>query len=157
MDQYQIEAEKLAMAIDVAIQAIQNSRDTRYSEEQIVVFTKYYLMYKDMALNPEKRYRTIRSLNQTVNDVLTKFQEDSGDDIEFFWREIKRLSLGYKRIDVLAKVLKKSKISNRYEYEVVTDTFVVALQERRITEQEAQKLGTLLTNYQNKRKAESEK
>ena len=154
MDKYQIEAEKLSKAIDIAIEAITKYTPKEYSKNTIENFLKYNLLRKELALNPEKKFRRIVSLNYLLNSTLTLFQEDTGEHVEYFWNKIRENNLGYKRVNVLEKILKRSRISNINEYDIVVDTIVAAQQEGRITEQEAQKLGTLLTNYQNKRKAE---
>jgi hypothetical protein len=52
--------------------------------------------------------------------------------------------LGYPREDQLRKAINRGKIKNRMEYDLVVDNLVVAEQEQRISQHEAEQLNEML-------------
>ncbi len=153
MDKYQIEAEKLVRAIDIKMEAVQKYIPKGFTQKHIDLIVKSCLQDKELALDKNKKFRNMASLNSLKNDVLTIFQEDSGEHVEFFWKKVEEYGLGYKRVDMLAKILKRKRISTLPEYDYAIDTIVPAQQEGRISEEEAKRLGKYITQYQNKAKS----
>jgi len=88
-DKYTIEATKLAMAINIAVEAIQKFPPKDYLSEHVHQFIKVYQDTKEACLNPEARFRNLVSLKYSRNDILIFFQESSGKAVEYFWENIK--------------------------------------------------------------------
>jgi hypothetical protein len=100
--------------------------------------------------NPEPKFQNMRSLKYLEEDVFTRFQECSGENVEEFWRRIKESNLPFKRENKMAKILKRKKINNNIEYDFVTDVIVSYQQEGMITEDEVLLLNTYLGNFENR-------
>lgn len=149
---YDFEANRIARAIDIAIESIITHPPPGFKESDIKQFVDVYLDSKTRALNPEPKFRKIASLKYLINDVLIFFQESSGEAVELFWKNIQSESLGIAREDKLRKILDRGKIKGRIEYETAVDSIVAAQQIGRITGEEAAKLSELIGNYELRRK-----
>lgn len=149
---YNSEALRLAKAIDLAIDAFQKYSPQDWSTQQVAHFVRVYSDWKSLALNPAPQYKKAVSLNYIIQDVFTYFQEGNGDAVDHFWSRINKENLGYCREDKLRKILRKSKLKSRAEYECVTDLLVVAKQEGRINEQEVNKLSKMIDEFENRKK-----
>jgi len=144
---YNDEAIKLSKAIDIAIQAFE-----KFDLKDKEWFIKCYKEWKEGLFERDKFYKTMRSFKYDVENVFTFFQEGSGKEVEYFWKEIKIQNLDYQREDKLKKILGRGKIKGRVEFEYVIDIIVVAEQENRITEIEAKQLGKMLHEFEFKKK-----
>ena len=149
MDKYQIEAERWARATDIANEAtiLRHSKGL-ITDNELKIITDAHIFQKHMALYPEKKFRKISSLKYHISDTLTYFQEATGEDVEYFWNKVKEHNLGYERVDRLAKVLKKKRITNRFEYEYIKDQIVIAQQTGKITEAQGILLDKWLYKYE---------
>lgn len=107
-----------------------------------------YSEWKYSALNPAPEYRKVASLNLRVQGALTIFQEGAGQAVDHFWKRIAAEKLGYKRVDELRKVLDRGRIKGRAEYDQVTDSFIAAQQEGRITAEEADRLAEMIGDFE---------
>lgn len=107
-----------------------------------------YSEWKYSALNPAPEYRKVASLNLRVQGALTIFQEGTGQAVDHFWKRIAAEELGYERVDGLRKVLDRGRIKGRAEYDQVTDSFIAAQQEGRITEEEADRLAEMIGDFE---------
>ena len=144
---YADEVVKIISAIDIAIEAFE-----KFDVKDKDVFIRVYKDYKEKRLNAEAQYRNMASLNYTIADILTWFQEGTGDDVEYFWKQVEKQNLGYIREDKLAKILNRGKILGRIEYEYVTDVIVAAEQENRITENQAVQLKIMVGDFEIRRR-----
>jgi hypothetical protein len=138
---YKDESEKLAKAIDIAIDAF-----NKYRPEKETI--NGYEMWKTMALNPEPPYKKLASLNYLIEYVFTYFQEGGGEIVEYFWKRIAEEELDYKRENKLQKILYQGKIKSRIQYEYIQDIFVVAQQEGMISPAQADQLAQMLERYE---------
>jgi len=84
-------------------------------------------------------------------DVLTYFQEGVGEGITYFWQQVEKEKLGYVREDKLRKIMSKSRLKNREEYECLTDVLVAAGQEGRLTTQQAQQLSEMIGEFEKRK------
>ena len=82
----------------------------------------------------------------------TVFQEGTGEAVELFWRQVAEEELEYVREDKLRKVIDRGRIKGRLEFDYVTDTFIAARQEGRITEAEADQLSGMLGDFENRKR-----
>ena len=149
---YQEEATKLAAAIDIAIEAFKEECPSNFNKSQQEHFIATYTEWKERCLNPDPQFKNLTSLNYSINDVFTYFQEGTGNTVEYFWNKIQEEGLDYERENKLEKILKRGKIKGRIEYDYVTDMIVVAEQVGLTTPEESIKLGEMLGEYEAKRK-----
>ena len=147
---YQEEAEKLAIATDIAIKAIKSCPPKDFKDADIQHFVQTYSDWTEEVLNPRLQYRNLASLKHSVTAVFTYFQESTGPTVECFWNELNQLDLGYKRVDPLQKILKRGKIKGQIEYECVVDTMISAQQEGRINQEELDTLLKYIADFENK-------
>jgi hypothetical protein len=147
---YKAESEKLAKAIDIALDAFH-----KYYPEQDII--KGYEMWKGMALNPEPQYNRLASLDYLIEYVFAYFQEGHGEVVEYFWKRIRQERLDYKRVNKLQEILEQGKIKSRIQYEYVQDIFVVAQQEGMISQADADLLAQMLEKYENGKRNKTRK
>jgi uncharacterized pyridoxamine 5'-phosphate oxidase family protein len=80
------------------------------------------------------------------------YQEDSGEPVEMFWRLIKEQGIPLKRVNKMAKILKRGRIKDQEEYDFVTDVIVPYKQEGMITEEQEIQLNEMLGKFEMKNK-----
>jgi hypothetical protein len=144
MDKYAIEAGKLLKAIDIAIETNIKYPSGKYTQHIIDTLTEW----KQRAINPEKRYRKLASLKYLHHDIFNHYNTASGDKVDYFWKRIKEEGLDYHPVDILDKVLKKKRITNRIEYDYIGDNIVIFMQTGRTTEAQSILLQKWLMNYE---------
>ena len=149
---YEDEANKLATAIDIAIEAfnVECPPDFERSHQEHTI--SCYANWKESCLNPEPQFRNLASLRYSINNVFTYFQEGKGKTVEYFWKKINEAKLDYKRENKLEKVLNRGKIKGRVEYEYVTDMIVVSEQVGMTSKEETIKLSDMLGEYESRNK-----
>jgi hypothetical protein len=121
----------LVAAIDIAIAV--SPRDMR----------RFHQATRASVLHPLPAFATVASLAQTQNDFFTYWNEAAGPHIETFWREVARKKLPFRRRDVVAEVLAKGRITNRGDYDTVTDL----LGDKRISQAQRARLDRMLGAY----------
>ena len=146
---YKDESEKLAKAIDIAIDVFKKFAPFGLSQSQLSATIKTYEEWKENALYPEPQFKRLAFLKYLIDSILTPFQEGAGEAVEYFWKKISESNLDYKRENKLEKILAQNKIKNRVEYDYVTDMLVIAKQENLITQEQSMKLAQMLGNYEN--------
>ncbi|PQJ12975.1 hypothetical protein CJD36_004320 [Flavipsychrobacter stenotrophus] len=145
-DTYDIHAEELSKAIDIAIDAFQKYRPDGFDDKQLTHVINVYRKFKGDALAP--KFRNLKSLKYNIVDVFTYFQEASGKTVDYFWQQIKEQELNYKRDNKILKILKRGKINNRTEYDFVTDVIVPYQQEGVITDDEDGALKEMIGKFE---------
>ncbi|MND30088.1 hypothetical protein D3C80_206150 [compost metagenome] len=145
---YDSEADKLALAIDIAIQAFKMHPPDGFDEKQLAHFVNVYEEYKTEILSPEKRFRNKSGLKQSTYEVFTYFQEGHGNTVNVFWDKINESKLDFRRENRLAKILKRKKIKDHTEYDFVIDTLVPYQQEGLISSDEVELLNSLISDYE---------
>lgn len=150
---YATEANRLARAIDIAIESFRQYPIEGWDIATVEHVVNVYSGWKYSALNPTPEYRKMISLNHIVQDALTVFQEGKGQAVDYFWKRIAAEELGYERVDRLRKVLDRGKIKGRSEYDQITDSFIAAQQEGRITEEEAGRLMEMIGDFEKRNRS----
>jgi polyhydroxyalkanoate synthesis regulator phasin len=145
---YETESIKLSRAIDIAIESLGKHAPNNWQKLDIENAIKTYLKFKDNVLNPLPEYKNLSSLKYHIQDVFIYFQETLNETTDYFWKQIEKEELGYERVDVLEKVLKKGKISSEAEFNYIVDIMVVAEQEGRISSKEIKKLNDMISVYE---------
>lgn len=149
---YEEEALKLSKAIDIAIDSFKKFPPEIWNEKTLNHIINFYIELKERTLNPKPQYKKIASLKYKIQEAFTMFEESNGKYIEYFWKQIEAQNLDYPREDKLAKILLRGKIRGRIEFEYLIDVIVSAEQEKRITSDEAKKLGSMLGEFELKKR-----
>lgn len=144
------EANNLIRAIDIAIDAFKKYPPNKFQPENIEQVVKIYLEQRNNVLNPEPQFRSLSSLKYTISDVFTYFQESGGQTVDYFWKEIKKAKLPYKRENKIGKILKRKTIKNETEYEFIIDILVPYQQEGLINSNEALLLNNMIADFEKK-------
>jgi hypothetical protein len=142
----------LSKAAEIAIESLKKIPPINWDVDSINHTLYCYKERLFFINNPEPKFRNLRSLKYLEEEVFTRFQEGSGDNVEEFWRRIKEEGLPYKRKNRMQKILKRRKIINAIEYDFVTDVIVPYQQEGMITEEEVILLNTYLGDFEKKAK-----
>jgi hypothetical protein len=145
---YKDESEKLAKAIDIAIESFRKFNSFNLTESQVDTVIKAFEERRFFALNPEPQFKKLASLEYLIEETFTPFQDGAGEAVEYFWKKIAEANLDYKRENKLRKILDRGKIKGRIEYEYVTDMIVIAQQENMVTNDEAVQLSEMLATYE---------
>jgi hypothetical protein len=147
---YEEEANNLIQAIDIAIDAFKNYPPNKFQPENIEKVVNIYLEQRNNVLNPQPEFRKVSSLKYTISDVFIYFQESGGKTVDYFWKEIKKAGLPYKRENKIAKILKRRTIKNVIEYEFIIDILVPYQQEGLINSNEALLLNKMIADFEKK-------
>lgn len=148
---YDTEAIKLAKAVDIAIDSFIKFPPKDFTKENVDHFVNLYSKWKNSVINPEPKFRKIASLKFHIQDVFTYFQESDGEAVEHFWRQLGKENLGFTREDKLRKIIRRGKIMELIEYDLVVDSMSAAEQEKRITRQEAKLLSEMLGEFESRK------
>jgi hypothetical protein len=118
---YDSEAKKLAPIFDVIIDAMEKYPPDGWTPQNLAHMINFNRGMKEDILNPDPQFRTAASLKITKKNILNMFQEDSGKHVVYFWEEIERMGLSGEvvRVNPMDKILKKGKITNAGELELV--------------------------------------
>ncbi|MFB9865492.1 hypothetical protein [Rufibacter immobilis] len=149
---YTEEAEKLAKAIDIAIEAFENKILEHEMKQHLELTISCYKEWKEQSLNPEPQFRSLSSLKYLIEAVFTYFQEGTGPTVEFFWKKLDEEGLDFKRENKLEKILKRGKIRGRIEYDYVTDMIVIAEQAKLTTSEDSRKLSQMIGEFESRKK-----
>jgi hypothetical protein len=132
---YTERAEALAAAVDVAAEARSGAP---WAIE---------LATRQMALHPELGHATLSSLASLESVFFTSWNEGDGPEVEAFWRGVARRGLPFRRRDAAVEALARGRITNRGDYDTVTDLVSDVSNERFSRAQQAQ-LGSMLGAYE---------
>lgn len=148
--QYEEEAQKLARAIDLAIEAFEKECPPDFQAQHQAHMISTYGEWKRQCLHPEAAFRNLASLKYLAESVFTYFQEASGNTVEYFWRRIQEEELDFRREDKLAAILHRGRIRNRLEYELVIDRMPLSVEEESTVSDLTNKLNQMLAQYEKK-------
>ena len=148
VSKYEDQATSLIQAIDIAIESFSKFPPKDWNDDIVQHVVKVYVGRKESILNPVAKFKNIASLNYLKNDVFTYFQDATGRTVDFFWSEIKRVNLPYRRENKMAKILKSGKIKSQIQYDFVIDVIVPYQQEGLITEEDVIILNELIREFE---------
>lgn len=89
-------------------------------------------------------------LKQLQEEVLTPWHETDDADARKFWGLVAERKLPLKQKDQLAAILKRGRIVSPAEYDLVQDSLVIWRQEKRITDDQAADLDSMIERYEQK-------
>jgi hypothetical protein len=144
---YNTQAKILIDVIDIAM--IHNPPKV-FEETHIKQFVNTYLDYKNKVINPESQFHNLTSLKLIKSDILTYFQESSGKAVDVFWKEINEKKLGIIRENRFEKLIKRGKIRNHIEYDMVIDLYNAYIETNMLSIMEIDKINDLISNFENK-------
>lgn len=147
---YEEQAQALSKAIDIAIESIKKFPPKEFDANHLNHFISSYLQFKKNVLEPEEKYKNSQSLSYIKNDVLTYFQEGTGNAVHYFWQQVNAQNLGFNRENKLAKILKRKKIKNQIEYDFVVDVLVPYQQESLISKSDVTELNQMIAEFEKK-------
>jgi hypothetical protein len=98
----------------------------------------------------DEKFKNLRSLAYLEDDFLIYWNESMGNHVEEFWKLLSSNNIEYERKNVLLDTLKRGRIKNIHEYHTIQDGLVIAFQEERITQDELEQLGSILSKYEEK-------
>lgn len=147
---YQTEANKLAQAIDIAIESIQKHPLPSWNKEHTDKFIEFYNNNRDAALNPKPGYKRLDSLKYIIEECFSFFNESSGECVEYFWHRIEDHGLNFQRDDKIEKALKRGEIKDRFEYEIIIDTIIPAIQSVKINSLQKEQLEKMIGVFESK-------
>ncbi len=151
IDKYLLEATKIGVAIDIAIKSLEKYPNKEWDKETLTHIIKTYSEWKNDALNPETKYRNLTSLKYVKDNVLTLFQESSGDAVEYFWTQIKKENLDFIRENKMEKILKRGKIKNEIELNFIIDVMIPYQQEGMVTQEEMININEMIKKFSEKK------
>jgi len=149
--EYNQRAELVLTIIDVAIDCFSNHSSGVFGANDIKQLVKTYIMYRNKIINPGPRPQNIRTLNQIQFEVLVYFQEASGHVVKTFWDEIDRKQLAVKRVNSFEKILKRGKIKNHNEYDIIIDSYNSYIETNMLSDNEREKINGLISNFENRK------
>lgn len=138
---------RLTCIADVIVQHSKSMED--FHKERMLEWNK---LIRNLVQHPEPQHANLKSLQSLENDFLTWWNEGYGPEVELFWMEIKKAGFDYERKDILKDVLKRKKIKNREEYDLITDVLTAAKQNGRINNDEFFELSKLIGEFEAKKK-----
>lgn len=141
---YLAQAQAFAAAVDLALEI----RSLPQWEDRGLV--EHYNWLKARAVPPyaDPACANIRGLAQLESIFFTEWNEGSGQEVERFWQLVAERGLPYQRKDIVREVLARGRINSEMEYQAVTDAIVIQEQLGTITPAEADKLGKLLGQFE---------
>ena len=141
---YLARAQAFAAAVDLAVQI----RSMPQWEDRALV--EHYVWLKARAVPPyaDPACANLRGLAQLEDIFFTEWNEGSGEEVERFWQLVAERGLPFQRRDIVREVLERGRINSEMEYQTVTDVIVIQEQLGRITPAEADKLGRILGQFE---------
>lgn len=149
-NKYETEVDIITKIIDIAIESFTKIPPKDFKEKDIKQSVDVFLDYKNNIINPLPEFKNIRTLNYIQYVVLTYFQEANDSTVDYFWEKVKKNNLPIKRINPLAKIIKRGKIRNHIEYETVIDFFPSLLENNSITDVEINSINNMIREFENK-------
>lgn len=146
---YEEEVKNLLQAINIAIDV---TREYEASDQISIPLNNYNYHLIEQIINAAPQYRNLKSLSYDIDDFFTLYQEGSGIAVDKFWEKIKESNLPYKRVNRIAKTLKRGKIKNDIEYQFIIDVMQPYLTEGVITEEEYGQINDMIAAFENRKK-----
>ena len=147
---YNKQAEILIDIIDIAIDSLTHNPPKGFEEIHIRQFVNTYLDYRNKVLNPEPLFHNLTSLRFIKSDILRYFQEGSGKAVDVFWKDINAKKLDIVRENRFEKVIKRGKIKNQIEYDIIIDLYNSYIETNILSTMEIDKINHLISNFENR-------
>lgn len=145
---YTQQAQKLSLAVNIAIESYKKHPPARMNKEQLELMVILFEETREQALNPEPEFKKTSSLNYLTQDFLREFQEGSGELVDYFWKRIGEENLPFYQMNRLTQILNSKKIKSYSEYTYVIESLSLALKMEQITQAEVDELKSLIKTYE---------
>ncbi|MFL5227169.1 MAG: hypothetical protein ACJ8C7_02690 [Microvirga sp.] len=141
---YLARAQAFADAVDLAVEI----RTTPPWEDRRAV--EHYNWLKARAVPPyaDPMCANLRGLTQLESIFFTEWNEGSGEDVERFWKRVAERGLPFQRRDIVREVLTRGRINSETEFQTITDGIVILQQMGHISAAEADKLGRMIEQFE---------
>lgn len=139
--------QQLSTVIELSEAVVQESQDI--PEEQ----KKLYLADYQRNAQEAKTFAeqgNANFLRQLQKEVLTPWYETDDADARKFWNLVDEQKLPLEQKDQLAAILKRGRIANPGEYDLIQDSLVVWQQEGRVSASQAASLNRMIEQYEHK-------
>ena len=146
---YEARAEQLVQAIGISAEVVRASKRISAKEKKLAL--EDLEETRLAVLHPAAAFRNLSSLRYQEQEILEPWDEESSEDADLFWQRSAAAGLAYTRRDTLREVLKRGRIANAAEYELVADLADMARETGKVTEAEAEKLSELIGAYESRR------
>lgn len=145
---YEEQTRQLIAAIDIAVTSFElySPKNWDNNTKQHIVNT--YISWKNDLKNPNPKFKNKKSLSFVIVEVLTYFQESSGEAVNYFWQQIENTGLDFKRENKLNKIIKRKKIKTLIEYDFIIDVLVPYQQVGLINDEEVKALNKMLLEFE---------
>mgnify|MGYP000898614227 CR=1 FL=1 len=145
----EIYRQNLIKATQIAIKVSQKCIDNKIEASKLDYLKDIILIYEEdielILKNPEIRKVSLRYYE---NDFFIYYNEDSGEDVEMFWKAINEEGLPFERKDIIGKILKKKKLSKHEDYEYIMDVIQPLYEEGKLTDEDVEKLNKLIDDFE---------
>jgi hypothetical protein len=147
---YEDRAIRLAKAVDIALQIIDQSNDISVDLKKAMISFSEETKY--MALNPKPQFKKVASIKYLESDFLTYWNESIDNHVDEFWNELYKNNIDFERKDTIQKVLKRGKIKDIHEFNNIIDNIVVAEQIGRINKEQVIELNNMIGDFEDRSK-----
>jgi hypothetical protein len=97
------------------------------------------------------RHGIKRSLQHTQTGSFVCFLEAADPAVDYFWQQVRQRGLPYQRVNRIANILKRNRLSSRAEYDLVVDVLVPYEQEGWLTPDAAVALSRLIGEFEKRK------
>jgi hypothetical protein len=143
---YHEAAASLAKAMDIAIATIRRSKTIPEQDRDELVAN--IEADQEMVLQPKPGFAKLSSLAYLESDFIEYWNEESGPDVEAFWKELSRAGLRYERKDVISSVLENEEVRTIQQFDWLIDNLLEAVDARRVTKTQQKKIHALMAEFE---------
>jgi len=139
--------EQLLKAAEISARVIRESKSLSGGQKEIAL-GGLEQMRQLVAATPASKANGLVYIEQAI---VQPWNEESGEDAEKFWQAAQEAGLDYARRDVLRNVLKRKRIKDRLEFEMVADTVDASEESGKISADEARELRKMVAAFERAR------
>jgi hypothetical protein len=132
-------------ALNIAQAVIKDYLPQDAMKDQLIEF---YTRLKQMANHPERGFKNVKSLSYLESAFFEYWNSNIGFHIDKFWEKISASGLQFQRQDIFKKIWQRKRIANIHEYDFVIDNMVMAQQENKITQEQADLLNVYIAAFE---------
>src|SRR5687767_10754154 len=139
--------QQLRTLIQLSQTVVKESRDIPEAQKKLYLTTYERNAQEAKAFTEQNNGNFMKQLQK---EVLTPWNETDDADARKFWQLVAKYQLPLKQKDQLAAILKRGRIVNPAEYDLVQDSLIIWQQEKRINPAQAADLNRMIEQYEQK-------
>jgi len=143
---------QLLRAIDIAIEVYTTLPSNKLKPVEQELCLKSCDILKLELLHSEPRFQNLASLKYDEQELFTKFNEFNDNCVELFWKRIHEENLPFVRKDLLIEIIRRGKIRNHNEYDVVVDTAFNRFEEGKLSSMQMSQVNEMIADYEKKKR-----